>query len=113
MLAGLPHVSRESCRNNKAPADPGCAARALCITDALCSPVCELDDALPVLLALAAGPIVSLSLGGPAVMEMRLGSEVRAVALPPRSLLVMTSEARYCWCVEQIYDVWCCTGSLN
>ena len=43
------------------------------------------------------GAIISLSLGGPAVMVMRREQEQRAVQLPPRSLLVMGGEARYAW----------------
>ena len=40
---------------------------------------------------------MSLSLGGPCVMEFRRGTEQRALFLPPRSLLVMADEARYAW----------------
>lgn len=46
------------------------------------------------------GAIVCLSLGGPAVMVLRKEGEPaqqRAVALPPRSLLVLGQEARYAW----------------
>ncbi|PRW57369.1 alkylated DNA repair alkB-like protein 8 [Chlorella sorokiniana] len=44
------------------------------------------------------GAIVSLCLGGPAVMVFRRdGHSPRALFLPPRSLLVMADEARYAW----------------
>lgn len=44
-----------------------------------------------------AGAIVSLSLSGPCVMEMRKGTERTAVYLPARSLLIMDGPARYEW----------------
>lgn len=43
------------------------------------------------------GAILSLSLAGGAVMELRRGGERRALLLPARSLLVMGGEARYSW----------------
>ncbi|GIL80789.1 hypothetical protein Vretifemale_9845, partial [Volvox reticuliferus] len=43
------------------------------------------------------GPIISLSLGSSAVMEMRRGDVARPLLLPPRSLLVMGGESRYAW----------------
>ena len=44
-----------------------------------------------------AGPIVSLSLAGPCVMEFRRDTAREGLFLPPRSLLVMAEEARYAW----------------
>ena len=44
-----------------------------------------------------AGPIVSLSLVGPCVMELRRGGVHRPLHLPPRSLLVLAGEARLAW----------------
>lgn len=44
-----------------------------------------------------AGPIVSLSLAGPCVMELRRGGDHRPLHLPPRSLLVLAGEARLAW----------------
>lgn len=43
---------------------------------------------------------MSLSLGGPAVMEFRRGSQQRSLFLPPRSLLVLAGESRYAWCAR-------------
>ncbi|XP_078437736.1 RNA-binding (RRM/RBD/RNP motifs) family protein isoform X2 [Wolffia australiana] len=45
------------------------------------------------------GPILSLSLAGPCVMEFRQHSPParKAIFLPPRSLLVMSGDARYAW----------------
>ncbi|BDA48090.1 probable alkylated DNA repair protein alkB homolog 8 [Coccomyxa sp. Obi] len=43
------------------------------------------------------GPIVSLSLAGPCVMELRRGGVHRPLHLPPRSLLVLAGEARLAW----------------
>ncbi|GLC44949.1 hypothetical protein PLESTM_001668100 [Pleodorina starrii] len=43
------------------------------------------------------GPIISLSLGGTAVMEMRRGEVARPLLLPRRSLLIMGGESRYAW----------------
>lgn len=48
-------------------------------------------------LGVSAGAIVSLSLGGATVMEFRQGDDHRALVLPPRSLLLLTDEARYSW----------------
>ena len=50
-----------------------------------------------VLSSVHAGAIASLSLAGPAVMEFRQTGESHALFLPPRSLLVMAGQARYCW----------------
>ena len=52
---------------------------------------------ITVLSWIAAGAIASLSLAGPAVMDFRCGEARRALALPPRSLMVMANEARYAW----------------
>jgi alkylated DNA repair protein alkB family protein 8 len=41
--------------------------------------------------------IASLSLGGPAAMAFRRGGAARALALPPRSLVVLEGEARLVW----------------
>lgn len=47
------------------------------------------------------GAIVSLSLGGPAVMVLRReGHESRAVFLPPRTLLVMAGEPALTWMLQ-------------
>ncbi|KAG2425074.1 hypothetical protein HXX76_013983 [Chlamydomonas incerta] len=43
------------------------------------------------------GPIISLSLGSAAVMELRRGEAARPLLLPPRSLLIMGGESRYAW----------------
>ncbi len=45
------------------------------------------------------GAIISLSVGGPAVMVMRREEKQQALWLPPRSLLVMGGESRYAWWV--------------
>ena len=44
-----------------------------------------------------AGAIVSLSLGGACTMEFRRAGKRRALALPPRSLLIMAGAARLAW----------------
>lgn len=43
------------------------------------------------------GPILSLSLAGPAVMVFRRDGEERGLALQPRALLIMADEARLAW----------------
>ena len=43
------------------------------------------------------GALASLSLGGPCAMLFRRGDDVRALLLPPRSLLLMAGEARFAW----------------
>jgi alkylated DNA repair protein alkB family protein 8 len=43
------------------------------------------------------GAIASLSLAGHVAIVFRRGQEQRALALPPRSLLVFAQEARYAW----------------
>ena len=43
------------------------------------------------------GPIVALTLQGPAAMDFRRQGVRRGLALPPRSLLVMDGEARLAW----------------
>lgn len=45
----------------------------------------------------AVGAIVSLSLAGGCVMEMRKGDEKRAIYLPARSLVIMAGPSRYEW----------------
>lgn len=47
---------------------------------------------------------MSLSLGGPAVMDFRRGSLQRSLFLPPRSLLVLAGESRYAWCALLVED---------
>jgi alkylated DNA repair protein alkB family protein 8 len=43
------------------------------------------------------GALASLSLGGPCAMLFRRGDDVRALLLPPRSLLLLAGEARFAW----------------
>lgn len=59
----------------------------------------------------AAGAILSLSLAGPAVMQFRRDGQRRAVYLPRRSLLVLSGEARYAWCV--LLRLWGAAGSVR
>ena len=54
-------------------------------------------DALSDALKLLAGPICSLSLGAPCVMQFRRGEACRALLLPARSLLIMAGESRLAW----------------
>lgn len=43
------------------------------------------------------GAIISLSMAGGCVMELRRGADHRPLYLPPRAVLIMGGESRYAW----------------